>query len=138
MINISTAGGGGGSFQRSELNFQKRSEPDSFFTILTSKPLSRHSAVQILQSSTQKVLRHRQFLTISASESLSRHSVVQILLTSWAADPPQLPFLEADFASPRSHKTIEKHSISRNSYPPNSLMSAICAIKHLCYKTSVL
>ena len=77
-------------------------------------------------------------LTILACESLSRAGVVQILLTSWAADPSQLPFLGADFARPRSHETLEKHSISRNSYPPESLMSCICAVKHLCCPTSML
>ena len=39
-----------------------------------------------------------------------------------AADPSQLPFFGPSFASLRSDKTMEKHSISRNSYPP----------KHLC------
>ena len=78
------------------------------------------------------------FLTILTSKSLSRAGAVQILLTSWAADPPQLPFFGADFASPRSHETMEKQSISRNSYPPKSLMSRICAVKHLCCQTSML
>ena len=63
-----------------------------------------------------------QFLTILTSKSLSRAGVVQILSTSWTADPSQLPFFGPTFASLRSDKTMEKHSISRNSYPP----------KHLC------
>ena len=33
------------------------------------------------------------------------------------------------FANLRSHETMEKHSISRNSYPPKSLMSHICAAR---------
>ena len=33
-------------------------------------------------------------------------------------NPPQLPFLGADFPSLRRHKTMGKHSILRNSYPP--------------------
>ena len=121
-----------------EPNFQKCSKPANFFTILTSKSLSRHSAVQILQSSISKSAPTPSVLMISTSESLSRHSVVQILSASWAAGPPQLPFLEADFASLRSHKAMEKHSILPNSYPPNSLISPICAVKHLCCKTSML
>ena len=57
---------------------------------------------------------------------------------SWAADPPQLPFFGPTFASLWSDKTMEKHSISRNSYPPKSLRSHICAVKHLCCPTSML
>ena len=57
-------------------------------------------------------------LTILVSKPLTRHSVVRIFATSWAAGPPQLPFLGADFLSQRSHKTLEKHNISRNCYPP--------------------
>ena len=45
-----------------------------------------------------KVLRACQFLTILTSKSLSRAGVVQILSTSWAADPPQLPFFGPTFA----------------------------------------
>ena len=77
-------------------------------------------------------------LTILTSESLSRAGVVQILPTSWAADPSQLPFFGPTFANLRSDKTMEKHSISRNSYPPKSLMSHICAVKHLYCPTSIL
>ena len=55
----------------------------------------------------QKVVRDPGVLTVLTSESLSRHSVVQILATSWAADPQQHPFLGTDFASQRSHKTVE-------------------------------
>ena len=68
------------------------------------------------------MLRTCQFLTILTSKSLSRAGVVQILSTSSATDPSQLPFFGPTFASFRSDKTMEKHSISRNSYPP----------KHLC------
>ena len=85
-----------------------------------------------------KVFRACQFLTILTSESLSRAGVVQILSASWAADPPQLPFFGPTFASLRSDETMEKHSLSRNSYPPKSLMSHICAVKHLCCPTSML
>ena len=51
-----------------------------------------------------------------------------VLLTSSAADPPRTPFLGADFASLRSHKTREKRSILRNSYPPESHLSHLCCI----------
>ena len=90
------------------------------FTIFTAKSLSRAGVVLICQL--PKVLRTCQFLTILTSKSLSRAGVVQILSTSWATDPSQLPFFGPTFASFRSDKAMEKHSISRNSYPP----------KHLC------
>ena len=35
-------------------------------------------------------------------------------------------------------KLWKTHSFSRNSYPPNSLMSRICSVKHLCCQTSML
>ena len=69
------------------------------------------------------MLRTHGVLTILTSKSLSRADVVQILSTSWAADPSQLPFFGPTFASLRSDKTMEKHSISRNSYPPKHLYS---------------
>ena len=87
-----------------------------------------------------KLLRARQFLTILTSKSLSRAGVVQILATSWAADPPQLPFLGADFPRQRSHKTTEKHSVWHNSYPPNPHVWHLCCItsarSHLLVDTS--
>ena len=52
---------------------------------------------------------------ILTPESLSRHSVVQ---ASSAADPPQLPFLRADFSRLRSRKTMKKQCILRDSYRP--------------------
>ena len=44
----------------------------------------------------------------------------------------------ANFASLRYHETMEKYSISRNSYPPKSLLFRICAVKHLGYPSSML
>ena len=75
-----------------------------------------------------KVLRRRQFLTILTSKLFSRGGVVQI----WPHLGQQIlrarPFLGADFPSRRSHKTMEKHSISRTSYPPNLHVSHLCCI----------
>ena len=42
------------------------------------------------------------------------------------------------FASLWSHKTMEEHRISRNFYPPNSLMSHTRAVQHLCCQASML
>ena len=64
---------------------------------------------------------------VLTSESLSRHNMVQILLTSFGQ-----PILH-----PVAFRGCEaaKH-VSCNSYPPNSLMSRICAVK-IC-KASLL
>ena len=91
-----------------------------FLTILTSKSCWRAGVVQILRTSTSK----------STSKSLSRAGVVQILSHLGPQILRARPFLGPDFSSRRSHKTMEKHSISRTSYPPNPHVS------HLCYITS--
>ena len=74
------------------------------------------------------MLRGCQFSTILASKSFSRAGVVQI----WPHLGQQIlrarEFLGADFPSRRSHKTMEKHSISRTSYPPNPHVSHLCCI----------
>ena len=98
------------------------------FKFLTSKSLSRQAWCQFCRAQLPKVLRTHDVLTILTSKSFSRSGVAQILSTSWAADPPQLPLFGPTFPSPRSQETMEKHSISRNSYPP----------KHLCCQTSML
>ena len=104
-----------------KLNFQKCSEHAAWCFFRTNR--SRAQAwCKFCRYQLPKVLRACQFLTISTSKSVSRAGVVQILSTSWTADPSQLPFFGPTFASLRSDKAMEKHSISRNSYPP----------KHLC------
>ena len=76
------------------------------------------------------MLSHPQFLTLLTSKSLSRAGVVQILSHLGPQILRTRPFLGPDFSSRRSHKTMEKHSISRTSYPPNPHVS------HLCFITS--
>ena len=82
------------------------------------------------------------FLTILTSKSLSRASVVQILAHLQQPILRTRPFLGADFPSQRSHKTVEKHSVSRNSLPPNPHVSLVCCIisvrSHLSCLTSLL
>ena len=121
-----------------DVNFQKCSGPASFSRFWLPNRSRAQAWCKFWRAQLPKVLRACEFLTILTSESLSRAGVVQISSTSWAADPPQLPFFGPTFASLRSHETTEKHSISRNSYPPKSLMSHICAEKHLCCPTSNL
>ena len=53
-----------------------------FLTILTSKSCWSAGVVQILNTSTSKVLSHPQFLKILTSKSCWRAGVVQILKTS--------------------------------------------------------
>ena len=108
-------------------------------TILASKPLSRHSMVQILRSSTSKSAPTPPIFQILTSKPLSRHSVVQILSTSWAADPPHhLAFRSwlCELSKPRNY--AKTWPFAQNSYPPRSLMSRICAVKHFCCQTSML
>ena len=45
---------------------------------------------------------------------------------------PHASLFGTDFASFRSHKTMEKPRRSRNSYPPKSRISRICAVKQPC------
>ena len=101
-----------------------------FLTILTSESLSRAGVVQILATSFSKSVPNlsvfndfdfRIALAPRRGANLS-HLGPQILRTR--------PFEGPDFSSRRSYKTMEKHSISRTSYPPNPHVS------HLCYITS--
>ena len=117
-------------------------------TILASKPLLCHSVVRVLRGPTSKsaltmpvfndfdfqiALPPQQganfgdlnFKTVLRSCQLFRDFDFQIAFTArckfWRhlgqAILRTRPFLGADFAS-GSHKTMEKHGISRNSYPP--------------------
>ena len=121
-----------------KLNFEKCSDTARFYRFWLPNRSRAQAWCKFCRAQLPKVLPACQFLTILTSKSLSRAGVVQILSTSWAADPPQLPFFGPTFASLWSDKTMEKHSISRNSYPPKSLRSHICAVKHLCCPTSML
>ena len=104
----------------------KMSRDRPFLTMLTSKSIARAQAWrEFCGSQLPKALRPRSVVPVFSQKSLSRAGVVQILSTSWGAGP-------------RSHETMEKRSILRNSYRPKSLMSHICAVKHLCCPTSML
>ena len=121
-----------------------------FLTILTSKSLWRAGVVQILRSSTSKSGRNMPVFNDFDFRIVWRAGVVQILSMSTSKSGPGVPvFNDFDFqiavacrrganfvdilgsrsfatpgptfASLRSDKTMEKHSISRNSYPPKHL-----------------
>ena len=101
-----------------KLNFQKCSEPASFERFWLPNRSRAQAWCKFCEAQLPKVFRACQFLTILTSKSLLRAGVVQILSTSYAADPPQLPLFGPTFASFPSNKTMEKHSVSRNSHPP--------------------
>ena len=75
-----------------------------------------------------KVLPRPHVWTILTSKSLSRAGVVQILPRLQQPILRTRPFLGVDFPRQRSHKTMEKHNISRTSYPPNPHVSHLCCI----------
>ena len=83
----------------------------------------------------EKVARAHHVLTNLASKSLSCHSVVQI----WTPILRKSRFWELTLRA--CGTTMEKHSISCNFYPPDILMSHICAVSHLrvsLYLTSAI
>ena len=114
----------GGNF--GVFNFQKCSEAltvfnDFDFQIVVSRRRGANFADFNFQLTSQ-------FFTILTSKSLSRAGVVQILSHLGQQILRTRPFLGADFPSRRSHETVEKHSVSRASYPPNSHVSHLCCI----------
>ena len=99
-----------------------------FLMILTSKSRWCAGVVQIFGTSTSKSAPAPSVFNDFDFKPLPRAGVVQIL----AHLGPQIlrtrPFLGPDFSSRRSHKTMEKHSVSRTSYPPNPHVSHLCCI----------
>ena len=113
-----------------KLNFEKCSEHASFLRFWLPNRSRAQVWCNFWEAQLPKVLRACEFLTILTSESLSRAGVVQILSTSWAADPPQLPFFGPTFASLRSDKTMEK-----TQHFAQFLPAKISHVSHLCCKT---
>ena len=125
--------------RKTHFELQKVVRALGVLTILTSKSLSRAGVVQFLRSSTSKsVPNPRCFNDFDFQIALARrrgakfwrHLGQPILRTTSLLGPT--------FANLRSHETMEKRSILRNSYPPKFLMSHICAVKHLCCPTTML
>ena len=109
-----------------DFNFQKRPEPLSFLRIWLPNRSRAQAWCKFCRAQLPKVLRTCQFLTILTSKSLSRAGVVQIFPHLEQPILRTRPFLGPYFPSQRSHKTMEKHSISRTSYPPNPHVSHLC------------
>ena len=81
-----------------KLNFQKCSEPLSFYWFWLPNRSRAQAWCKFLGLQLPKVLRHRQFLTIFTSKSLSRVGVVQILRSSTSKSAPNMPvFNDFDF-----------------------------------------
>ena len=133
----------------------------SILTVLTSKSLSHCSVVQILRSWTSKSVPNMQrgeFFLASRSlatawcklygaqlQKVLRGCVFLMILTSRTALAPERGqpilrnsrFWELTLRASAATKRW-KNCISRNSFPPNSFMSRICAVKHLCCRISIL
>ena len=105
-----------------------------FLTILVSKFSRTQAWGKFCRVQLPKVLRpyhffsRLQFLTILTSKSLPRAGAVPILSHLGQQSLRARPFLGADFPTQRSHKTMEKHSISRKAYPPNPHVTHLCCI----------
>ena len=121
-----------------KLNFQKCSEHAAWCLFFVKIALARRRGANFAKLNFQKCSEHAsvwRFWLPNRSGAQAwckfcRHLGQPILRTTSLFRPT--------FASLRSHETSEKHSISRNSYPPKSLLSHICAVKHLCCPTSMM
>ena len=117
----------------------KTSRAPGVLTVLASKSLSRAGVAQILRSSVnfQKCSEPPIFYDFTSQIALARRrgaNFVDILGSRSFATPA----FRTCFCEPSKPRNCEKHSVSRNSYPPESLMCRICAVKHLCCATSML
>ena len=134
-----------------------------FFKFLTSKSFSRRSVVPILRSSTSKsspsmpafddfdfqiafapqhganlaqlpkVVRTHGVSMILISKSVSRRSVCKFWRRLWQPVLRAASLFGADFASPRTFKTME--NIAFRAIPARQ---SLCAVRHLCRRTSML
>ena len=86
--------------------------------ILISKCASRHDGVHFWHLNFQKVLRACGVLTLFTSKFASRHNSVPLFILHLASWLRTRRFSEPTFRPSRvqSHKTLEKHSVSRLSY----------------------
>ena len=84
--------------------------------ILTSKCASRHNGVHFSTSQLPKVVRTPGVFNILTSKRASRHNGVQFFISPLASWLRTRRFSEPTFSTLRSHKSLEKHSVSRLSY----------------------
>ena len=111
-----------------DFNFQKCSDHAIFLRFWLPNRSGAQAWCKFWRLQLPKVLRTCQFLTILTSKSCWRAGVVQILSHLGPQILRTRSFLGPDFSSRRSHKTMEKHSISRTSYPPNPDVTHLCCI----------
>ena len=102
------------------LNFQKCSDPDVIWHFLFQTVLRATTACTFSTSQLPKVLRPWRVLPLLNSKCASRHNGVQFLLSPLPSCLRTRCFSEPTFrpngSTQRSHKTLEKQSVSRLSY----------------------
>ena len=103
-------------------NVQKRSEHGVFCAFSLPNVLRATTAYTFLTSQLPKVVLTWCVLCILTSKCASRHNAMHFfhILTSTRASrmvSPHPPLYRAYFSTLRSHKTVEKHNVSRLTYP---------------------
>ena len=97
-------------------NFQKWSEPLVCLTFWLRNVLRATTACTFSTSQLPKVVRQWCALYILTWKCASRHNGVQFFISHLASWLRTRRFSEPTFATLQSHKTLEKHSVSRLSY----------------------
>ena len=87
------------------------------FDMFTQNVLRATTACTFSTSQLPKVVRAWCVLTLLTSKCASRHNGVQIFISHLASYLRTHRFSDPTFSSLRSHKTLEKHSVSRLSLP---------------------
>ena len=98
------------------LNCQKWSDNGVFCTFWLRNVLRATTACTFSTSQLPKVVRAWCVLYILTSKCASRHNGVQIFISHLASWLRTRRFSEPTFSTLRSHKSLEKHSVSRLSY----------------------
>ena len=98
------------------LNFQKWSGPGVLCTCSLGNVLRATTACTFSTSQLPKVVRTWCVLDILTWKCASRHNGVQFFISHLASCLRTRRFSEPTFSSLRSHKSLEKHSVSRLSY----------------------
>ena len=98
------------------LNFQKWSDHGVFCTFSLGNMLRATTACTFSTSQLPKAVRSWGVLYILTCKCASRHNGVQFFISHLASWLRTRRFSEPTFSTPRSPKSLEKHSVSRLSY----------------------
>ena len=99
------------------LDYQKCSEPFIFFTLLASKCASRHNGVHLFDIAASKSApRLRCFMHFDFGNVLRATTACDSSSLVWPAGSAPAALASLYFSTLRSHKLLEKHSLSRLSY----------------------